>query len=110
MNTSIKFMSWNIISRNYVKNEYHLHYSDPLILLWEYRHPLIIQEIKEANSDVFCLQEVTNGTVKQDFKELFSDDLFSEYDYFVQTSKDKIVNCTAWKRSLLKKQQLLFFL
>jgi mRNA deadenylase 3'-5' endonuclease subunit Ccr4 len=102
MNPPIKFMSWNILSRDYVKNEYHLHYDDSLILSWDHRHPLIIKEIKEANPDVFCLQEVTNGTVKEDFKELFSDDASSEYSYFIQTSKDKIVNCTAWKKSLFK--------
>ncbi|KAM9154373.1 protein angel homolog 2 isoform 1-T1 [Pangshura tecta] len=52
-------MSYNILSQNLLEDNSHLykHCRRP-VLMWGYRFPNILREIKQLDADVLCLQEV----------------------------------------------------
>ncbi|GAX79232.1 hypothetical protein CEUSTIGMA_g6672.t1 [Chlamydomonas eustigma] len=54
---SFKILTWNVLADGLAQNGDFV--KTPLPLLeWSYRMPLIIEELKEAQADIICLQEV----------------------------------------------------
>ncbi|KAH0622712.1 hypothetical protein JD844_025252 [Phrynosoma platyrhinos] len=52
-------MSYNILSQNLLEDNFHLYkHCQGHILTWNYRFPNILEEIKQLDADVLCLQEV----------------------------------------------------
>ncbi|NWJ06871.1 ANGE2 protein, partial [Crypturellus undulatus] len=62
-------MSYNILSQNLLEDNSHLykHCHQPL-LIWSYRFPNILQEIKQLDADVLCLQEVQEDHYRTEIK------------------------------------------
>ncbi|XP_006028841.2 protein angel homolog 2, partial [Alligator sinensis] len=62
-------MSYNILSQNLLDDNSHLykHCRWP-VLIWGYRFPNILQEIKELDADVLCLQEVQEDHYRTQIK------------------------------------------
>uniref|UniRef100_A0A8C8SBF3 Angel homolog 2 n=1 Tax=Pelusios castaneus TaxID=367368 RepID=A0A8C8SBF3_9SAUR len=68
-NFDFTVMSYNILSQNLLEDNSHLykHCRWP-VLIWGYRFPNILQEIKQLDADVLCLQEVQEDHYGMDIK------------------------------------------
>ncbi|NXD98216.1 ANGE2 protein, partial [Chaetorhynchus papuensis] len=62
-------MSYNILSQNLLEDNSHLYkHCRQRLLFWTYRFPNILQEIKELDADVLCLQEVQEDHYRTEIK------------------------------------------
>ncbi|XP_030302928.1 protein angel homolog 2 isoform X1 [Calypte anna] len=62
-------MSYNILSQNLLEDNSHLYnHCKQQLLIWTYRFPNILQEIKELDADVLCLQEVQEDHYRGEIK------------------------------------------
>ncbi|XP_014806179.1 PREDICTED: protein angel homolog 2 isoform X2 [Calidris pugnax] len=62
-------MSYNILSQNLLEDNSHLYkHCRQRLLIWTYRFPNILQEIKELDADVLCLQEVQEDHYRTEIK------------------------------------------
>ncbi|XP_009870804.1 PREDICTED: protein angel homolog 2 isoform X2 [Apaloderma vittatum] len=62
-------MSYNILSQNLLEDNSHLYkHCRQRLLIWTYRFPNILQEIKQLNADVLCLQEVQEDHYRKEIK------------------------------------------
>uniref|UniRef100_U3KD12 Angel homolog 2 n=2 Tax=Ficedula albicollis TaxID=59894 RepID=U3KD12_FICAL len=62
-------MSYNILSQNLLEDNSHLYkHCRQRLLFWTYRFPNILQEIKELDADVLCLQEVQEDHYRAEIK------------------------------------------
>lgn len=52
-------LQWNVLADGLAQNGDFVKV-DPKVLEWEFRVPLVMQEIKESEADVICLQEVNH--------------------------------------------------
>ncbi|NXT98617.1 ANGE2 protein, partial [Buphagus erythrorhynchus] len=64
-----RVMSYNILSQNLLEDNSHLYkHCRQRLLFWTYRFPNILQEIKELDADVLCLQEVQEDHYRAEIK------------------------------------------
>ncbi|NXP83972.1 ANGE2 protein, partial [Passerina amoena] len=64
-----RVMSYNILSQNLLEDNSHLYrHCRQRLLFWTYRFPNILQEIKELDADVLCLQEVQEDHYRTEIK------------------------------------------
>ncbi|XP_075563342.1 protein angel homolog 2 isoform X1 [Pelecanus crispus] len=62
-------MSYNILSQNLLEDNSHLYkHCRKRLLIWTYRFPNILQEIKQLDADVLCLQEVQEDHYRTEIK------------------------------------------
>ncbi|KAM6367169.1 protein angel homolog 2 isoform 2-T3 [Alca torda] len=62
-------MSYNILSQNLLEDNSHLYkHCRQRLLIWTYRFPNILQEIKQLDADVLCLQEVQEDHYRTEIK------------------------------------------
>ncbi|XP_037260960.1 protein angel homolog 2 isoform X2 [Falco rusticolus] len=62
-------MSYNILSQNLLEDNSHLYkHCRQRLLIWTYRFPNILQEIKQLDADVLCLQEVQEDHYRAEIK------------------------------------------
>ncbi|NXW06726.1 ANGE2 protein, partial [Fregetta grallaria] len=62
-------MSYNILSQNLLEGNSHLYkHCRQRLLIWTYRFPNILQEIKQLDADVLCLQEVQEDHYRTEIK------------------------------------------
>ncbi|NXJ60358.1 ANGE2 protein, partial [Rostratula benghalensis] len=62
-------MSYNILSQNLLEDNSHLYkHCRQRLLIWTYRFPNILQEIKQLDADVLCLQEVQEDHYRKEIK------------------------------------------
>ncbi|NWR75770.1 ANGE2 protein, partial [Centropus unirufus] len=62
-------MSYNILSQNLLEdNSYLYKHCRKHLLIWAYRFPNILQEIKQLDADVLCLQEVQDDHYRTEIK------------------------------------------
>ncbi|XP_068025705.1 protein angel homolog 2 isoform X2 [Melanerpes formicivorus] len=62
-------MSYNILSQNLLEDNSHLYkHCRQRLLTWTYRFPNILQEIKQLDADVLCLQEVQEDHYRAEIK------------------------------------------
>ncbi|NWH33234.1 ANGE2 protein, partial [Chloropsis hardwickii] len=62
-------MSYNILSQSLLEDNSHLYkHCRQQLLFWTYRFPNILQEIKELDADVLCLQEVQEDHYRTEIK------------------------------------------
>ncbi|NXA13958.1 ANGE2 protein, partial [Sapayoa aenigma] len=62
-------MSYNILSQNLLEDNSHLYkHCRQRLLFWTYRFPNILQEIKQLDADVLCLQEVQEDHYRAEIK------------------------------------------
>ncbi|NXG20359.1 ANGE2 protein, partial [Grallaria varia] len=62
-------MSYNILSQNLLEDNSHLYkHCRQRLLFWTYRFPNILQEIKQLDADVLCLQEVQEDHYRTEMK------------------------------------------
>ncbi|NXF10866.1 ANGE2 protein, partial [Smithornis capensis] len=62
-------MSYNILSQNLLEGNSHLYkHCRQRLLFWAYRFPNILQEIKQLDADVLCLQEVQEDHYRAEIK------------------------------------------
>jgi CCR4-NOT transcription complex subunit 6 len=61
-----KVFSWNILCDMYATSQLY-GYTPSSALNWEYRKDCILQEIKDADADFLCLQELSTDAFKEDF-------------------------------------------
>ncbi|KFZ54598.1 Protein angel 2 [Antrostomus carolinensis] len=62
-------MSYNILSQNLLEDNSHLYkHCRQHLLIWTYRFPNILQEIKQLDADVLCLQEVQEDHYRKEIK------------------------------------------
>ncbi|NWW91975.1 ANGE2 protein, partial [Rhynochetos jubatus] len=62
-------MSYNILSQNLLEDNSHLYkHCRQRLLIWTYRFPNILQEIKQLDADVLCLQEVQEDHYRREIK------------------------------------------
>ncbi|KFV59431.1 Protein angel 2 [Gavia stellata] len=62
-------MSYNILSQNLLDDNSHLYkHCRQRLLIWTYRFPNILQEIKQLDADVLCLQEVQEDHYRTEIK------------------------------------------
>ncbi|NWW76235.1 ANGE2 protein, partial [Climacteris rufus] len=62
-------MSYNILSQNLLEDNSHLYrHCRQRLLFWTYRFPNILQEIKQLDADVLCLQEVQEDHYRTEIK------------------------------------------
>ncbi|NXT85195.1 ANGE2 protein, partial [Zapornia atra] len=62
-------MSYNILSQNLLEDNSHLYkHCRQRLLIWTYRFPNILQEIKQWDADVLCLQEVQEDHYRTEIK------------------------------------------
>ncbi|NWS19422.1 ANGE2 protein, partial [Pachyramphus minor] len=62
-------MSYNILSQNLLEDNSHLYrHCKQRLLFWAYRFPNILQEIKQLDADVLCLQEVQEDHYRTEIK------------------------------------------
>ncbi|KAJ7407028.1 Protein angel 2 [Willisornis vidua] len=62
-------MSYNILSQNLLEDNSHLYkHCRQRLLFWTYRFPNILQEIKQLDADVLCLQEVQEDHYRKEIK------------------------------------------
>ncbi|GIL78062.1 hypothetical protein Vretimale_7471 [Volvox reticuliferus] len=54
-----RVLQWNVLADGLAQNGDFCR-APPLCLEWEYRRPLLLQEILEANADIICLQELNH--------------------------------------------------
>ncbi|NXP28990.1 ANGE2 protein, partial [Scytalopus superciliaris] len=62
-------MSYNILSQDLLEDNSHLYkHCRQRLLFWAYRFPNILQEIKQLDADVLCLQEVQEDHYRTEIK------------------------------------------
>ncbi|NXG65213.1 ANGE2 protein, partial [Hemiprocne comata] len=62
-------MSYNILSQDLLEDNSHLYkHCRQRLLIWTYRFPNILQEIKQLDADVLCLQEVQEDHYRTEIK------------------------------------------
>ncbi|NWH71296.1 ANGE2 protein, partial [Piaya cayana] len=62
-------MSYNILSQNLLEDNSHLYkHCRQCLLIWAYRFPNILEEIKQLDADVLCLQEVQEDHYRTEIK------------------------------------------
>ncbi|KXZ50586.1 hypothetical protein GPECTOR_16g761 [Gonium pectorale] len=73
-----KVLQWNVLADGLAQNGDFCRVP-PGCLEWEYRRPLLLQEILEANADIICLQELNHfDELRQVLAELGYDGAFRE--------------------------------
>ena len=75
--TEFSFLQWNTLNSEYSNIEA-FPKADPKILTWDYRKPLIEEELKKIQADIICLEEVNAGDVEF-FKSVFQDKYETTY-------------------------------
>lgn len=68
----VKVLTWNILGERYATTQVY-GYTPSGALAWEYRKDCILQEIRDRDADILCLQEVTTDV----FRDFFSPELAS---------------------------------
>jgi len=71
----VKILTWNILCERYATAQLY-GYTPAGALAWDYRKESIMQEIRDRDADILCLQEIATDT----FRDFFSPDL-AAYDY-----------------------------
>ncbi|KFU87433.1 Protein angel 2 [Chaetura pelagica] len=68
-NFDFTVMSYNILSQSLLEGNSHLYkHCRQRLLIWTYRFPNILQEIKQLDADVLCLQEVQADHYRTEIK------------------------------------------
>lgn len=71
----VKVLTWNILCDKFATPQTY-GYTPPDALSWEYRKGVILEEIRERNADILCLQEIATDV----FSNFFSPEL-AQNDY-----------------------------
>jgi CCR4-NOT transcription complex subunit 6 len=66
----VKVLTWNILCEKFASASLY-GYTPSSALAWEYRKERIIQEIRDRDADILCLQEIATGV----FRDFFSPEL-----------------------------------
>ncbi|NWS59128.1 ANGE2 protein, partial [Chunga burmeisteri] len=105
-------MSYNILSQNLLEDNSHLYkHCRQRLLIWTYRFPNILQEIKQLDADVLCLQEVQEDHYRTEIKSsLESLGYHCEYKMRTGRKPDGCAICfKASKFSLISSTPVEFF-
>uniref|UniRef100_A0A8D0HPK3 Angel homolog 2 n=1 Tax=Sphenodon punctatus TaxID=8508 RepID=A0A8D0HPK3_SPHPU len=105
-------MSYNILSQDLLEDNFHLYkHCRESVLIWNYRFPNILREIKDLDADVLCLQEVQEDHYRREIKPtLESWGYHCEYKMRTGRKPDGCAICfKASKFNLLSSKPVEFF-
>jgi mRNA deadenylase 3'-5' endonuclease subunit Ccr4 len=91
MNNKIKLTSYNILANSYVKPEWFTR-SQPKYLAWDFRKELLVNKLKDLQSEIICLQEVEPAAF--DYLEKVLAD--HEYNGIYQQKKNRPDGCACF--------------